>query len=168
VGILSANPKVEPMHYGEVYMLWNFVFAQKGMIAAYQTLLNHAGDMDLQEVLVDKINDMKHEVEEVSDVLKANGIVLPPTPPERASADLEKIPAGARFNDVEIAAMVSKNNAMSLVECSTIMGQSIREDIGVMFARFHTRGAAYGLRLLRLNKTKAWLVPPPLNLQGQE
>lgn len=43
------------------------------------------------------------------------------------------------------------------------MGQAIREDIGLMFGQFHASKALFGAKLLRLNKEKAWLVPPPLH-----
>ena len=33
MGILSGNPKEEPLHYGEVFDLWSSVLAGNGMIA---------------------------------------------------------------------------------------------------------------------------------------
>ena len=48
MGILSGNPTDEPMHYGEVFSTWSFLTTVKGLIAGYQTHLNHAGDEDLK------------------------------------------------------------------------------------------------------------------------
>jgi hypothetical protein len=48
------------------------------------------------------------------------------------------------------------------------MGQSIREDIAAMFGQFHLSKATYGARLLRINKEKGWLIPPPLHVQTHE
>lgn len=48
------------------------------------------------------------------------------------------------------------------------MGQSLREDIGTMFGQFHMSKAQFGARLLRMQKEKGWLVPPPLHLQVPE
>ncbi|MNW22454.1 hypothetical protein D3C71_2239280 [compost metagenome] len=45
---------------------------------------------------------------------------------------------------------------------------SIREDLGAMYMKFHTQMAALGLSLLKLNKKKGWLVPPPLQLKSPE
>lgn len=90
---------------------------------------------------------MKQEIEQVEKVLKANGIGLPPAPPERPTASLGSIPAGARFNDAEITASVAKDGGAGLVACSQIMGQSIREDIGAMFGQFHMNKAQFGVRL---------------------
>ncbi|MCY9444154.1 DUF3231 family protein, partial [Bacillus spizizenii] len=49
-----------------------------------------------------------------------------------------------------------------------IMGQSIREDIAMMFGQFHVSKAATGAKYLRLLKNKGWLIPPPLHLQQHQ
>lgn len=164
MGILSGNPQDEPMHYGEVFATWTYLLGEKGMIATYQTLINHTGDGDLKKLLEEAIQGAKAESEQIEELLKANGVALPPAPPERPVSNLEEIPAGARFADQEIAAMLSMNSAKGLVACSTIIGQSIREDIGLMFGQFHTNKAMFGAKVLKLNKEKGWLVPPPLHL----
>jgi len=169
MGILSGNPKEEPMHYGEVFSVWSHLLTSKQMLAAYETLLNHAGDEDLRKLLEDIIeNGIKNEIEEVEVLLKENGVGLPPAPPERPNACLENIPAGARFLDPEIAAKISADIAAGLIACSTIMGQTIREDIAAMYGQFHMKKAQYGVRALKLNKEKGWLVPPPLHINKAE
>lgn len=164
MGILSGNPKDEPMHYGEVFGAWSYSLTVKGLVAGYQTQLNHAGDEDLQKLIIEAIESGQQEIKQIETLLKENGVAMPPTPPERPKACLDEIPAGARFQDPEIAAMLAINTAAGLVSCSTIMGQSIREDIAMMFGQFHTQKAALGLKILRMNKEKGWLVPPPLHL----
>ncbi|MFS0673356.1 DUF3231 family protein [Ornithinibacillus sp. 179-J 7C1 HS] len=162
MGILSGNPQDEPMHYGEVYGAWVAVSTCKAMIVAYQTLLNHAGDEDLRKLLQEAIELGKQESASIEQLLKDNGVGLPPTPPERPNADLESIPTGARFMDNEIAAKMSADVAAGLVAASTMIGQSIREDIATLFGTIHTQKATFCAKLLRLNKEKGWLVPPPL------
>jgi hypothetical protein len=168
MGILSGNPQNEPMHYGEVFGVWSYLTVTKGMLAGYQTFINHTGDKDLRTFLEDLTKNMKQEIEQIEELLKVNGIGLPPAPPERPTASLESIPVGARFNDPEIAARVSLDLAAGLVSCSQIIGQAIREDIALMFGQFHMTKATYGARLLRINKEKGWLVPPPLHQQTPE
>lgn len=163
MGILSGNPKDEPMHYGEVFSTWSFLLTAKGEIAGYQAHLNHAGDEDLLKLLEETIHNGQQEIKQIETLLKENGVGLPPSPPDRPKARLEDIPAGARFTDPEIAAMLSVNIAAGLVACSTIMGQSIREDIATMFGQIHVQKAALGVKALRLNKEKGWLIPPPLH-----
>lgn len=166
MGILSGNPQNEPMHYGEVFGVWSYLTVAKGNVAGYQTFKNHAGDDDLKKLLEEGIQGLKQEISQTEELLKINGVGLPPSPPDRPSADLESIPVGARFADPEISAAVSMDVAAGLVACSQIMGQSIREDIGLMFGQFHLAKAQFGAKMLKLNKEKGWLIPPPLHLQS--
>lgn len=163
MGILSGDPTKEPMHYGEVFSTWSFVLSTKGAVACYQVYLNHTGDQDLQKLLKEVIKEGQQEVEQIESLLKKNGIGLPPSPPDRPEADFNDIPIGARFTDPEIATTLSADIAAGLIACSTIIGQSIREDIALMFGQIHTKKALLGAKALKLNKEKGWLVPPPLH-----
>ncbi len=35
MGILSGNPKEEPMHYGEIFGVWSYLQTTKGFVAGY-------------------------------------------------------------------------------------------------------------------------------------
>ncbi|MCM3571492.1 DUF3231 family protein [Neobacillus mesonae] len=163
MGILSGNPKDEPLHYGEVFDLWASLLAGNGMIAGYQTMINHAGDEDLKKLLLEAIDAGQQEKKQVEELLKENGIGLPPASPEPPEACLEDIPIGARIPDPAIAATLSADIAAGLVLCSQVIGKSIREDVALMFVQFHTQKATLGAKVLRLNKEKGWLIPPPLH-----
>lgn len=168
MGILSGNPKNEPMHYGEIFTVWTALTGCQGVIAANQTLLNHAGDKELKELLEETIELSKNDSRQLTDILKEQGIALPPAPPERPKADIEDIPAGARFMDPEIAMKVSGDLAAGIVACSTAMGMCIREDLALMFGQMHMAKSQLGAKALRLNKEKGWLVPPPLHIPQHE
>ncbi|MFD2924193.1 DUF3231 family protein [Halobacillus naozhouensis] len=163
MGILSGNQQKEPLHYGEVFSLWSYLSVAKGNSASYQTMYNHAGDKELKRLLEELVQGAKQETQDIEEILKINGVVLPPSPPERSVADLEDIPVGARLNDPEISATVSLNIAQGLVACSQAIGQSTREDIAMLFGQFHMNKAQAGAKALRLNKEKGWLVLPPLH-----
>lgn len=163
MGILSGNPADEPMHYGEVFGSWAFITTAKGFVSGYQAHLNHSGDEDLSKLIEEAIQQAKQEIQQIEAVLKKNGVGLPPTPAERPKAALEDIPIGARFMDPEIAASLAANIAAGLVACSQLIGQSVREDIAMMFGQIHTQKAALGAKVLRLTKEKGWLIPPPLH-----
>lgn len=51
MGILTGNPKDEPLHYGEVFNIWTSLATGYSMIAGYQTFYNHAGDQELKKLL---------------------------------------------------------------------------------------------------------------------
>lgn len=165
MGILSGNPKEEPLHYGEVYAVWSAYSVAKGQIASYEVLYNHAGDKELKKFIEDTIrNIVKPCVEDTEQILKMNGVGLPPTPPERPTANTEDIPVGARIMDPEIATTISMSIAQGLVADSAAMGQCIREDVAAMFGQAHMKKAQTGAKLLQLTKEKGWLVSPPLHL----
>ena len=164
MGILSGNPKDEPLHYGEVFGIWTNLATNNGLIAAYQTFYNHAGDEDLRKLIEEAVQGMEEENKQLEKVLKVNAVGLPPAPPARPVARSEDIPVGAKFNDPEISAALSLDVAAGLVACSQAMGGSIREDIGMMYGQFHTAKAQLGVKLLRLSKSKGWLITPPLHV----
>ncbi|GGF85624.1 membrane protein [Paenibacillus albidus] len=164
-GILGGNPKEEPMHYGEIFNVWSASTVAKGAISCYRAYLIHAGDHDLKKVLNTLIDQAELEVSECDKLLADNGIASAPIMPNRPEAKLEDIPVGARFTDPEIAAKIAADNAAGLVACSQAMGQSIREDIGALFAKYHLTKTGLGVKILQMNKKKGWLIPPPLQVK---
>lgn len=168
MGILSGNPQDEPMHYGEIFGTWTNLFTNNGLIAGYQIYLNHTGDQDLKKLIEEAIQGLKNENKQIEELLKTNGIGLPPAPPDRPIAKLEDIPVGAKYNDPEISASISKDVAAGLIACSQVIGQSIREDIAMMYGQFHLAKAQFGAKMLKLNKEKGWLIPPPLQVKASE
>jgi hypothetical protein len=168
MGILSGNPQEEPMHYGEIFGTWTNLLTNSGLIAGYQVYLNHTGDQDLKKLIEEAIQGLKNENKQIEELLKANGIGLPPSPPDRPIAKLEDIPVGAKYSDPEISASVSKDVAAGLIACSQLIGQCIREDIAMMYGQFHLAKAQFGAKMLKLNKEKGWLIPPPLQVKASE
>ncbi|WP_054024969.1 DUF3231 family protein [Bacillus sp. FJAT-28004] len=168
MGILSGNPKDEPMHYGEIFSVWQASTVAKGAVSCYQAYLNHSGDKELKKILDALIDQAKLEIKEFDTLLTDNGIASAPLMPERPPVKLEDIPVGARFTDPEIAAKIACDASLGLVACSQVMGQSVREDIGALFAKYHLTKTALGLKILQLSKEKGWLIPPPLQVKRPE
>ncbi len=162
MGVMDGNPKKEPMHYGEVIGVWAYIGANNGLISGYEAFVNHAADDDLIKLLKEAIQTMKAEVKELESLLQENGITPPPSLPNRATANAEDIPVGARFMDPEISAAISINVGQGMVSICQVMGQCLREDIATMFAKYLREKIMFGAKLLRMNKDKGWIVPPPL------
>ncbi|MGG1550220.1 DUF3231 family protein [Paenibacillus ferrarius] len=168
MGILSGNQKDEPLHYGEIYALWQLSMAAKGCISVNRAYQYHAGDKDLKKLINDVIDQAELEASESDAILTSNGIVPPPSLPDRPETKLEDIPVGVKFSDQELASMIWADNSVSLVACSQNMVASTREDVGALFAKYNATKAALGLRLLKMNKEKGWLIPPPLQIKRPE
>ena len=166
MGILSGNPKNEPMHYGEVYGLSMQLAVAKAALDGYQVYCNHTGDKDLKEFIKGVIkNSIEPSIEELEEVLIANDIVVPPTPAERPEVDVEQIPVGARFQDVQIAYAIARDIATGITTVSTLISQCIREDLAMMLTQQNARAMKDGAALLQIMKDKGWLVPPPLHME---
>jgi hypothetical protein len=149
-----------------VFNLWSHLFGTKAYLVTIQILTNHTGDHDLKVFLEDLTeNCLKQEEQQVEAILKQNGIRLPPAPPDRPDVQVEDIPAGARFNDPEIAALVQRELMIGKISCSYIMGICLREDLATMYGEFHTQKAEYEEKLLKICKEKGWIVPPPINIK---
>ncbi|MEC5425955.1 DUF3231 family protein [Virgibacillus sp. C22-A2] len=166
MGMLDTKPQEEPLHSGEVFNLWTYLYSTKGFLVTLQTLINHTGDNDLKVFLEDLYeNAFTQEDQQVEALLKETGIRLPPAPPDRPNVELQDIPAGARFNDPEIAVLVQKELMIGKMTCSYITGIAIREDIRTMFGEFHTQKDEYELKVLKITKNKGWIVSPPINIK---
>ncbi|MGN1399899.1 MAG: DUF3231 family protein [Bacillus sp. (in: firmicutes)] len=166
MGILSGNPKEEPMHYGEVYGVFSHLALAKASLDGYQLYYNHTGDKDLREFILDVIqNTIKPSIKEMEELLVANDIVVPPTPAERPSVDIEQIPVGARMQDVQVAYSISRDISSSLTTMTALIGQCIREDIATMLTQLCAKNLKNGATLLQIMKDKGWLVPPPLHME---
>ncbi|MGM8215289.1 DUF3231 family protein [Bacillaceae bacterium W0354] len=166
MGVMSENPQEEPLHSGEIYHLWSHLFTTKAYLVTLQIFINHTGDKDLKALLEDFLeNSVKYEEEQTEGILSQNGIRLPPAPPARPDVEVQDIPAGARFNDPEIAQLVHKEIIVGKMTCSYVMGIALREDISQMYGEFHQLKTEYEEKLLKLSKEKGWLTPPPLMLK---
>lgn len=168
MSIFGDNSVQQPMHYGEVSGVWGYLFTTKALYAQYQIYLNNVGDPELRRYIEDTLKSKKDEILKLENLLKANGVGLPPSPPDRPVASIESIPPGVKMNDIEVAGAMTRDLSLGLVACSSIMGQCLREDIAVLFGTFHMNKARLGARLLRMNKEKGWIVMPPLHMQTPE
>ena len=163
MGILSGNPQQEPLHYGEIFNLWSNVTMAKGHFDLYQTFVNHCGDKELRHFLQQVIEStIQPAIKQMEQLLVEAEVNVPPTPAQRPSVTVEQIPSGARVQDGQIAAIVASDIGVCLTAYSAAIAQSIREDVGTLFATLHVKKVTDGATLLRLMKEKAWIVPPPL------
>ncbi|WP_373231165.1 DUF3231 family protein [Cohnella sp.] len=168
MGVLSGNPKDEPMHYGEIFCVWQFSTVAKGALSCYQAYKNHAGDHELKNLLGDLIDQANNEIKECDKLLNDNGIAPAPLLPERPPVKLEDIPVGARFSDPEISAKISQDIALGLAACSQSIGVSVREDVIALFVKYHSLKLTAGAKALEMSKEKGWIIPPPLQVKRPE
>lgn len=159
-----AELRKKHLHYGEAFGAWTHLMKAMGCGAKYQLLANHARDSELRGFLMNMINDVVNpEVKAISQLLKDEGVQLPPAAPERPAVDGDQIPPAARFNDNEVAMCVQHDIAMAMMETMQIVAQATRPDFAMMFGKHHAQLVMQGARLLKLMADKGWLVEPPLH-----
>jgi len=165
MGVVNEKSEM-PLHSGEIYHLWSHLLKAKQDLVTIQIFINHTGDKDLKALLEDFLeNSVKYEEEQTESILSQNGIRLPPAPPARPEVNLQDIPAGARFNEPEIAHLVLREISIGKMECSFIIGLAHRVDLIEMFDEFHGLKMEYSDKLLTLTKEKGWLTDPPILLK---
>ncbi|MFD2046511.1 DUF3231 family protein [Ornithinibacillus salinisoli] len=166
MGVLGGKQEDEPLHAGEVFHLWSYLFHTKALLVTMQVFINHTGDHDLKTFLEDLLESgFTQEAQQIEALLKETGIRLPPAPPDRPNVEVQDIPAGARFNEAEIALLVQKELVTGKITGSYIMGISNREDIREMIGDFHAQREENEVKLLQIMKEKGWLVSPPINIK---
>ena len=163
---MGNSEEQQPFHSGEVYHLWSYLHETKENLVTIQVLRNHTEDEDLKLLLDDVMeNSYQDEEQQVETILKESGIRLPPAPPDRPNVELQDIPAGARFNDSEIARLIQKELTAGMQLCSYMMGISSQEDIASLFEEFHSLKAEHEWKLVKIIKEKGWYVSPPINIK---
>lgn len=164
--MLKKQTQEEPLHSGEIYHLWTYLYDAKAVLVTTQVFINHTGDHDLKTFLEDLYEScLKQEEQQVEAIIKEAGIRLPPAPPDRPNVEVEDIPAGARFHDAEISLLVQKELSAGRILCSYIIGICLHEDIRSMFSDFQAQKEEYEQNLLKITKEKGWLVTPPISVK---
>lgn len=160
----SEGPKIETLNYGEVNAIWSYLAYAKGALVELQTYMNHTEDKELKKFLHDVVdNSITVICRQFENILKENGIVLPPSPAEKPKVITKSIPDGARITDLEIAAAISRNIAFNLVTISQTIPICTSEDIALTFSNMLVAETQYGAKIFRISKKKGWLIYPPLH-----
>src|SRR5699024_10295543 len=109
MGILGGRPEEEHLHSGEVFSIWSDLHSTKANSVTMQILINHTGYNHLKASSEDLLeNRATQQADQTQTIVKAAAIRLPHAPSDRPNVELPHIPAGARFNDAEIADLVRK------------------------------------------------------------
>ncbi|WP_350342720.1 DUF3231 family protein [Proteinivorax tanatarense] len=151
----------DPLNVMEATVLWESAMTMKFTINANKVMLNHAKDDDLQKYLSTKIQKVDTPIlEQMEKMLEQEGISLENSFSSKPSIKSE-LPAGAFYEDIEIAQYLTGEIKGGLMGLSGAMASFVREDIAAEFAKFHSQCVDSGRKLLKLMKKKDWLIVPP-------
>ncbi|MEC9488486.1 MAG: DUF3231 family protein [Halanaerobium sp.] len=163
MGLFSDKVMDEPLHFGEIYYIWEHLMKAKGCMSKFQLLKNHTEDQELRDFIADmNKNLIETEIKYLDEVLLENGIETPPDAKDVPLAETNSIPTGARFTDMEVASCIANDLKTAMTSTSMIIGLSTNDDITKFFAQHHNQLVKFGGILLKMMKKNCWLIKPPV------
>lgn len=154
------EPKSRP-HIGEVMGCWLYYTAIAEEIPALEASLNTTVDDELINLLKKSKKLAEHQMNILKAFMIEEGIPLPPVSEPKPKSDPNSVPLGVKVTDNEIANFISAKVATNIIMCSTNMSQCIRNDIGLMWARFHSEKMVFGMELKTAMRKRGWIKVPP-------
>ncbi|MFD2671425.1 DUF3231 family protein [Marinicrinis sediminis] len=151
----------QPLHIGEAMGCWVYYTAIAEEIPALDISLNTTTDAELKELLLEAKEIALSQKKILKDFMFKEGIPLSQTESLKPMSRTEDIPLGARSTDDEMANLVSIKAASGIVACATNLSQSIRTDLGLMWARFQSEKTMFATKLRMKMKKRGWLKVPP-------
>ncbi len=152
----------KPLNVMEVSNLWFFLAATENSMRNEEIAYNIVKDAELREKLKDlreKIHKPIHD--ELVEFLTKEGVPLLKETPQKPIDDFKDLPDGARLNDKEIANLVSYNLLLGINSASRGLTESIRADVGMIFAKFFVQKSTFALTFKQIMEKKGWLRIPP-------
>lgn len=155
------HDKESPLHVGEVMICWTYYTAMKEMLRFEEAGLNTTTDEEVIEMLEDAYKMCKNQSERLEKFLIKEGVPLPDTSPALPKSSPDDIPLGVKMSDDELSNGIGVKIATSIVECATGQAQSIRSDVGMMWAEFQAELLTFSATLRTLKQKRGWLKIPP-------
>lgn len=152
----------EPLHVGEVMHLWSFLQNTELIIRLDQIAYNTTDDPELKEKLKDLIQEVNKPIaHEIKEFLLQEGVPLPKSSAEKPLSGLnQKVHAGIKLTDEEIANLVAYNLVESMRSAVLSITDATRVDVALMFAKFQMMKMNFATTLKPLMENRGWLNEP--------
>lgn len=155
------NEPKSRLHIGEAMGCWLYFTALAEEVPVLEASLNTTTDDELIKLLKKAKNLGEHQINILKSFMINEGIPLSQVSESKPKSDPNNVPLGVKATDEEIANFISAKVAANIVMSSTNMSQCIRNDISLMWARFHTEKLVYGMELKTAMRKRGWLKVPP-------
>ncbi|WP_426450708.1 DUF3231 family protein [Paenibacillus sp. S-38] len=151
-----------PLNVGEVMNLWFYSTATEQTMRGEQVSYNIVQNEELKELLRVVIDDVHGPIlEEVNGFLRAEGIPLPSTTPDKPIGDFRSIPEGSYLSDEEVGNLLSFNIVLGMNYACRGMTEAVRPDVAAMFVKFQMKKMTYAVSLREFLMRQGWLKVPP-------
>jgi len=161
--LIDDEPE-RPMHVGEVMTCWTYLMMLEEEKVNVQIGLNTTMDEDLRRALQASMKLATEQPEKLKNFMLKEGVPLPPVSEKKPESAPEAVPMGVKLTDDEIANALSVKVVANYMMCATGAVQSIRNDIGAMFAGFQVEKLQFGASLKSMMRKRGWIKIPPYYL----
>lgn len=148
-------------HIGEAMGCWLYFTALAEEVPVIEASLNTTTDDELMNLLNKSKKLGEHQKNLLQAFMVNEGIPLSQASESKPNSDPNSIPLGAKMTDEEIANFLSAKIATNIVMCATNMSQSIRNDMGLMWARFQAEKMILGMEVKIAMRKRGWIKVPP-------
>jgi hypothetical protein len=150
-----------PLSVMEAANLWYFLAISETTMRNEEVAYNLAQDKELKDQLWEaKVSVHQPIAKEIQEFLLKEKVPLPQGTPPKPVASYE-LPEGAKFNDEEIANLMSFNLLIGITFATRGLTESIRADVGLIFFKVIVRKTLFGASVKKLMSKRGWLHAPP-------
>lgn len=146
----------KPLNYLEIGNLWLYLTICFQTLRVEEVAYNTAQDIELKKCLLDAKKIHEAAADDISILLKKEGVALPHNTPEKPKVTFE-IPEGARLIDEELANLMSFNLLIGITYATRGMTEAIRADVGLIYFKVVMKKTVLGLSLKQLMEKRNWL-----------
>jgi hypothetical protein len=151
----------EPLHVGEVMACWLYLGGLDEARSFVEAGLNTTTDDELRHAFEEDEKLGKSQRERLKKFMLDEGITLPPAPEPKPVSDANSIPLGVKMTDDELVNGLSLKIVSLIIHAATASAQSVRNDVGLMFAQFQAEKMILGTNVKAMMRKRGWLKIPP-------
>ncbi|MFD1039089.1 DUF3231 family protein [Virgibacillus byunsanensis] len=157
----NTNEPKSPFNIIEAGDCWKYITMVEEFIRYEEIGLNTTTDDEVKEMLNDVIKQCESHIKKLSTIMKEEGIPLPDVTSAKPKSEPNEIPLGVKLTDDEIANGVAFKLIVCMQACAKGQGDSIRNDIGMVWLNFYSEWVVLGTTLKTLMRKRGWLKVPP-------
>lgn len=158
--LFDDEPK-SPLHVGEVMSCWIYLGGLQEAKSFVETAINTTTDMQLKHAMEEDIQLALSQIQRLESFMLNEGITLPPSPESKPKSDPNAVPLGVKFTDDELANLLSIKIVTLIINAATASAQSVRNDVGLLFAQFQAEKMIIGANIKDMMRKRGWIKIPP-------
>lgn len=158
---IDDEPK-SPLHIGEAMACWSFLALVGETQVQAEVGINSTTDPELRKALHEAVKMLKTQKERLTEFMRLEGVPSPPLSESKPISDPNSVPLGVKLTDLQLANSLKKKVSMAITNCGTNGAQTLRNDVGLIWAEFLLELIIFFTTFKSLMRKRGWLKNPPL------